>query len=292
MGPNSFPQFAAPVILQTCNSLWVTSEILSSWKKSNNPEEKINHPGSFLIAKLTVYPHRVAWRHRAAGTGLHTVSPTCCSQGLPWDRSCHGRQQAQRLVAWRQIWPQSNIVLSTAPINPVLLLLADLCPFHYLVMAQLTPWYIGQVVIVSTQGLSSLLKMQFNVNVFVIWHNVAQNNGHGHWAMPFQNINIDLGRNTHVCSQAEAIEKFFLKKGISNQLIRKMGGLMSFLQASVWSQRHTILIRNSWLERNNRNEEWFNRKQTVCAWDYQQTASLLSTSRVLAAWHCVSRDGS
>lgn len=220
MGLKRFPQFAAPVILKTLNSLAVTSEIRFSWKKSNNPEDKTNPPDSFLVARLTVCLRHVAGRHRAARTALRTASPTCRSQGLP----CRRRQQDQRIAARRQIWPQSNIVLSTAPINPVLLLLADLCPSRYLVMAQLTPWYIGQVVIVSTQGLSSLLKMQFNVNVFVIWHNAAQNNGHGHWAMPFQNINIDLDRNTRVCSQAEAVEKFFLKKRSSNQLIKKKVG--------------------------------------------------------------------
>lgn len=188
------------------------------------------------------------------------------------------------LISQKQTWPRLNLVLSTAPPNPTLLPLAHFPPFNYLVMAALTPWCIGQVVIVSTQGLGSLLKTQFNVNVFVVWHNVAQNNGRGHWAMPFQNRSVDLDRNTGVCSQAGAVERFFLRKCIS----RKMRGFDIFFTGKFMKPEKS----SSWLERINRNEEWFNGKQAVCAWDYQQVVSLLSTRRVLAAGHCVARDSS
>lgn len=75
--------------------------------------------------------------------------------------------------------------------------------------------------------------------------------------MPFQNRSTDLDRNTCVCSQAEAVEKFFLRKCISNELTRKMGGFSVFFTGKFMKPEKS----SSWLERINRNEEWFNGKQ-------------------------------
>lgn len=78
--------------------------------------------------------------------------------------------------------------------------------------------------------------------------------------MPFQNRSIDLDRNICVCSQAEAEEKFLLRKCISHQFTRKMGGFDVFFTGKFMKPKEC----SSWLERINRNEEWFNGKQTVC----------------------------
>lgn len=64
-----------------------------------------------------------------------------------------------------------------------------------------------------------------------------------------------------VCSQAEAVEKFSLRKCSSNSSQEKLGVSTSFFAGKLTKSEKC----SCWLERINRNEEGFNGEQTGCA---------------------------